>query len=99
MKLAILALALLASPASAEGLKVRTSDLDLSSPVGVHDLTQRFLTRMYAICGSPFDAAMAYAQTGGGKEQRALCKSKLEVEPSTHPAVKAAFADALDKFR
>ena len=90
----------LVAPASAEtaALKVRTSDLDLASPVGVDHLANRLLRQMWAICDKPHVAALSYVNTGGGLEERAACKAQLKVSPDAHPGVKKAFAIALERF-
>ncbi len=74
-------------------------DLNLETERGLDRLSQRLLTRAYAICGSPHSYMLTHVTTGGGKTERAACKAQLRIPASSPAGVKAAFALALQRFR
>lgn len=79
-------------------LSVRISDIDLKSDEGVRELANRFVRRMWSICGHPTQAALTYVNSGGGLEERAACKAELRVNPDAQDGVRKAFQIALQRF-
>lgn len=78
-------------------LVVKIADIDLGTKEGVDRLTLRMVRKIRAICGSPSDAGLTYANTGGGINERAACIEAVNVEPGSHPAVMSALARAKAK--
>lgn len=105
MKKLILAVAMMAATEAAiaeqpkGSVGVRTNDLIVdgqTKPPAA--LVNRILDRFYIICGKPVEPALVRSWTADMKRKRAACKATLAVN-DTRPVVRAAFNEALAKFR